>query len=242
MEDWSYQPARDLGLPMTRRWRSPRRESGLEESIVQGAWWRFVHLHLCCLHRLDVRGRENLPRELPFVLVANHASHLDALALSVAVPARLRRRVLPIAAGDTFFDTPVLAAYAAIFLNALPLWRHNAGRHALAELRQRLIDEPCAYILFPEGTRSRTGQMGSFKAGIGMMMAGADVPVIPCFIDGAARAFPPGARLPRPARIRVRIGAGLRFNDIPNTRQGWERIATETERAVRALGNLEKRS
>jgi 1-acyl-sn-glycerol-3-phosphate acyltransferase len=168
--------------------------------------------------------------------VSNHCGHLDALVLAASLPRALRRIVLPVAAGDTFFESPAMAAFAAWCLNALPLWRKNAGRHAMEELRKRLLDEPCGYILFPEGTRSRTGQMGPFKAGMGMIVAGADVRVVPCYVTGSHDAWPPDARWPRLlAPLGVQIGKPLCFKEVSNDREGWQRIASETEAAVRAL-------
>jgi len=186
-------------------------------------------------HRLRVEGAECLPAKPPFVIASNHQSHLDALAVGASLSIKLRRSVLPIAAGDTFFETPVLAAFAATCLNALPLWRANVGRHALGQLRERLISEPCAFILFPEGTRSRTGEIGSFKAGLGMLVAASDVPVVPCRISGAFQALPPNCSVARPKRIAVRFGVPLRFADVPNNKEGWQHITTRTEQAVIAL-------
>src|SRR5262245_41415462 len=149
MDDWRFEPARDLGLPAGKRLRSLRRESGLAESVARLGWRACIRSYLALWHRLRIEGREQLPQEPPFVMIANHTSHLDAVALAAALPARLRDRVLPLAAGDTFFETPVLAAFAAWLMNALPMWRRNCGRHALEELRERLLAEPCAYLLFP---------------------------------------------------------------------------------------------
>ncbi|MCA9296848.1 MAG: 1-acyl-sn-glycerol-3-phosphate acyltransferase [Phycisphaerales bacterium] len=171
----------------------------------------------------------------PFIMVANHTSHLDAVSLASALPIRLRDQVLPLAAGDTFFETPVLAAFAAGAMNALPLWRAHAGRHALNDLRRRLLDEPCAYILFPEGTRSRDGTMGSFKSGLGMLVAETDVPVIPCYLDGAYAALPPKKHVPRPKKLHLRIGTPVRFPHVENCRAGWNIVATETRTAVEQL-------
>jgi 1-acyl-sn-glycerol-3-phosphate acyltransferase len=235
MEDWNYHPAHDLNLPPLQRWRSVRRESGLGECVAHAVWWTAVCAYLSAAHRLRVQGRENLPDRAPFVVIANHSSHLDALVLAAALPRRLRRVVLPVAAGDTFFQTPAVAAFAAWMLNALPLWRKNAGRHAMQELRERLLDEPCGYILFPEGTRSRTGEIAPFKAGLGMIVAGADVPVVPCFVSGAHDAFPPDARRPRLCPIHVSIGPPLHFQDLPNAREGWQQVAEKCEAAVRSL-------
>src|SRR5262249_22215615 len=106
----------------------------------------------------------------------------------------------------------------------------------LAELKQRLIEEPCGYILFPEGTRSRDGSLQRFKAGLGMIVAGTPVPVVPCRLIGAVEACPPGSRLPRPHKVRLMVGTPPRVEPVPNAREGWERVAREAEEAVRSLG------
>src|SRR5262249_32261664 len=153
MDEWRLQPARDQGLPIRQRWSSARRESGLVETVAQTVWWPLVRLYLAVAHRLTIEGRDHLPAAPPFVLVATPASHLDALCLAAALPQRLRTRVFPVAAGDTFFESPARSAFAALCMNAIPLWRRNCGFHDLLELRARLVHEPCGYILFPEGTR-----------------------------------------------------------------------------------------
>ncbi len=102
-------------------------------------------------------------------------------------------------------------------------------------LRERLVAEPCGYILFPEGTRSRTGVLGSFKPGLGMIVAETDVPVVPVYIHGAYEAAPPGRRLPRFRRIELRVGPALRFTDSANERPGWRDVDGRAEEAVRDL-------
>ena len=105
--DWKYEPAHDLGMAPADRWKSLRREPGLGEVMLCNAGWAATKTWLRLRQRLVVEGREHIPRDAPFVLVANHTSHLDALVLGAAVPSRLRPRTFPIAAGDTFFETPV---------------------------------------------------------------------------------------------------------------------------------------
>jgi len=236
MDDWHYKPAGDLGLPHDEAFKSLKRESGLISTALHWLWWSFVRLYLAVWHRLRVEGREHLPRNPPFILVANHSSHLDALVLAALLDLRLRDQIFPIAAGDVFFTNPAISAFAALMLNALPMWRKHCGPHALAELKQRLIEEPCCYILFPEGQRTRTGEMLPFKAGIGMLLAGTDVPVVPCYIDGCFQALRPETRWPVPHRIKVRIGAPLCFGNVQNKRHGWEQVAEDLRAAVTALG------
>ncbi len=235
MDDWKYKPAADTGLAPGERLRSLKRETGLIGSLTQAAWRALVRTYLRGYHRLRVSGSEHLPSSAPFVMIANHSSHLDAVTLASALPWRLRRSAFPIAAGDVFFETPVASLFSAMMLNALPMWRKRCGSHAMQELRDRLLGEPAIFILFPEGTRSRDGQMGRFKPGIGMIVAGAEVPVVPCYLEGAHRAFAPGSGVPRPVPLTLRIGAPLAFAGVKNERAGWQQIAAELEAAVAAL-------
>jgi 1-acyl-sn-glycerol-3-phosphate acyltransferase len=235
MDQWKLTPAKDLQQTGLARYRNPRREHGLVSSAVRLVWWSAVRLLLKAVHRFEVTGRENLPAAGPFVLVANHASHFDALILGAALPLALRDAMHPLAAGDVFFETPAKAAFAAHFLNALPVWRRNVGRHGLDDLRKRLVEEAAVYILFPEGARSRDGEMLPFKPGVGMLIAGTPAVVVPCGLVGAFAAFPPGARLPRPRKLRLRIGKPRDFRDTANAREGWEAIMATLESDVRAL-------
>ena len=235
MQSWKFEPARDHGLPPVERFRSLKRESGLISTVLHRTWWSTVRVYLRLWHSLRIEGCENLPVGPPFVMVANHASHLDALVLAAALPHEHRDRIFPIAAGDVFFETPAASAFSALMLNALPMWRKKCGPHHMEQLRERLLSDPCAYILFPEGTRSRDGTMGTFKAGLGMLVAQTSVPVIPCTLTGCYAAMPPDAKLPRCRPIRLSIGPPLTFAELANDRQGWKQVAAKVEEGVRGL-------
>lgn len=235
MEEWKLKPARDLDLPLNRRLGSTRREPGLIEGLGNRLWAAVNSVYFLLWHRLRVTGSERLPRDLPLVMIANHASHLDALILASALPWRLRRGVFTIAAGDAFFVGPVWTTLSAVLLNALPMWRRKVVRHDLATLRTRIVEDGCGYILFPEGTRPDDGQMVKFKSGLGMIVAGTPVPVVPCHIRGAYESLSREQRFPRPRRITVAIGDPLTFADVPNDRDGWETVARRAEDAVRSL-------
>jgi 1-acyl-sn-glycerol-3-phosphate acyltransferase len=237
--DWHFRPARDLGLPLGQRLRSTSREPGLLSVLAHGVWTLLVRFYLAVFHRLSVTGRENIPAAPPFVLVANHGSHLDTLSLLAALPRGLSRSAFALAAGEVFFDRLPIAGFAALAINALPIWRKHTTEHDLAFLRQRLEEDGLVFILFPEGTRSRTGAMARFRPGVGALVAGNAVPVVPCFLRGAQAAWPPGRWLPRPRKITLRIGAPLDFAATANDRAGWTAVAAACEAAVRALGGAD---
>jgi 1-acyl-sn-glycerol-3-phosphate acyltransferase len=237
MEDWRFEPAHDFGLSAEQRRQSLRREVGLESAISCLLWRLVTRFYLTVAHRLEIHGRENLPKRSPFVLVANHASHLDAIILGGILPLRFVGAVFPIAAGDTFFTKRSSSIFATACMNALPIWRKNCGAHSLQDLRERLLNGASVYILFPEGTRTRTGEMGNFKPGLGRLVAQTNIPVVPCYLRGTFDALPPSGSIPRWKKIRVSIGQPLSFASAPNDRLGWEAIARSTETAVRALAN-----
>jgi 1-acyl-sn-glycerol-3-phosphate acyltransferase len=235
VEPWQLQPARDTGLTPAERFRSVRRESGLLESAAQQACFSALRIYFAIAHRLTIMGREKLPARGPFVLAANHCSHLDALVLGAALGPRHRERAFPIAAGDVFFQTNVTSTFSAIMLNALPMWRKNCGPHALADLRRKLQEEKAIFIIFPEGARTRTGSMMPFKHGLGMLVAETNVPVVPCGLIGTFEALPPNRKTPRPVKIKLVIGDRLQFALTANDRAGWSQIAQSVESAVHTL-------
>jgi 1-acyl-sn-glycerol-3-phosphate acyltransferase len=235
MEPWKLHPARDTGLAPAQRFRSVRRESGLLESFAHHLSFFILRIYLAAAHRLEIAGRQHVPGHGPFILAANHCSHLDALSLVAALQPRHRKRAFPIAAGDVFFQTTATSVFSAIILNALPMWRKNCGPHTLGDLRRKLHEEKCIYIIFPEGSRSRDGRIAGFKHGLGMLVAETFVPVVPCFIAGTFEALPPFRRIPRPARIRIAIGTPLDFEQTPNNRDGWSQIVQSVESSVRDL-------
>lgn len=233
---FTFEPAADHGLAPVERFRSVRREPGFFTFVSHAVFGTLLRTYFILYHRLRIQGKENLPRKTPFVVISNHTSHLDALTLAAALPLASRVHAYPVAAGDVFFETIASSVLTAAFLNALPLWRKKATAHALDELRDRLARGHSGYILFPEGARSRDGKMLPFKAGLGMLIAGTDVPVIPCYISGAFEACPPDKSLPRPRTIHISVGKPMVFKDKSSDKVGWLAVAEETQAAVVALG------
>jgi 1-acyl-sn-glycerol-3-phosphate acyltransferase len=236
MDRWHYQPAEDLDQPLLERLRRFPREPDM---LVYGMRWLAAALMrgwLKAYHRLTIVGRENLPRQGSFVLVANHASHLDALCLLSALPLGKLHRAFPAAAKDYFFVSAPRLLLAAVVINALPFERRTTPRQSL-QVCGRLLDNPGnVLVLFPEGTRSVNGELGEFKPGVGHLLAGREVPVVPCYLHGAHEAWPKGAWLPRPWRVRLSIGAPRCYGYLQRDKEAALRISAELHAAVRQLG------
>lgn len=231
---WELRPARDHGLTPGERVRSIGRERGLGSHAAAAVWRGLVWSYLHGVHGLQVEGRENLPGA-PFVMIANHASHLDALVLATALPPSLAGNAFALAAGDTFFSSGAKAAFAAYAINALPVWRTKTSAGDITALRARLHEDRAVLILFPEGTRTRDGAMGRFKPGIGALVAGTAAPVVPCYLRGAFEAWPASRSVPRPGRLHLVIGAPLDFSAAAKDRAGLHAVSARCEAAVRAL-------
>ncbi|MBI3988096.1 MAG: 1-acyl-sn-glycerol-3-phosphate acyltransferase, partial [candidate division NC10 bacterium] len=95
-------------------------------------------------------------------------------------------------------------------------------------------------ILFPEGTRSITGEIGEFKPGIGLLLAGTDVPVLPCHLAGAFEAWPKGRMLPRPGRLQLMIGAPRNYATLPPGKRSALQVCQELRQAVLELAVLNR--
>lgn len=226
MNRWHYDSANDLGQDATQRHRSLHRENELAQNLLRLGWLASLRLVFKLWNRLEIRGLENVPLKPPFIITANHASHLDALVIAATLPLRWRDQISPLAAGDYFFRTAPRAGFSAMVLNALPLWRHRKRgvRHGLGDLRNRLQEQSAIYIIFPEGSRSRDGEPHEFKPGFATLVAGTPIPVLPCHLSGSFSALPPGQHLVRPHRIRLQIGTPVTFETIPNRAEGWRQI------------------
>ncbi|HZR99076.1 MAG TPA: lysophospholipid acyltransferase family protein [Chloroflexota bacterium] len=170
----------------------------------------FGLLRLVC-RPLRIEGVERLRGlEPPFLLVANHASHLDTLLILMALPPGLRRRMAVAAAADYWFARPLLGGLAALLVNAFPMARRGCARAGLAAC-QALAEAGWALLVFPEGTRSPDGRPQPFKPGAGRLAVELGLPVVPVALVGSHACLPRGARWPRPGAAAVVFGAPLRF-------------------------------
>jgi len=221
--------------PLARLARFPR-EPDILVSAFRAVAAVAIRAALRAYCRFDIVGRENLPTdESSFVMVANHASHIDAPCLLSALPLARLNRAYPAAAKDYFFRSPSTTALAATLINALPFDRAGGVRHSMAVCRELLRRDGNVLIVFPEGTRSTDGSIGPFRRGVGDLVAGTHVPVVPCYLDGAGAAWPKGAVLARPRRVRLVIGSPRTYNAYEPCKASARAIGDDLRRAVLAL-------
>lgn len=160
---------------------------------------------------LDGRGLENLPADGPYIIAANHSSHLDSAAV-ISLLGRSARDLHVLGAKDYFFDGRLKGWIVSTCLNVLPFDRHENFLRSLG-LSQRAVQMGRSLLIFPEGTRSRTGDIAEFKPGLGLLALELGVPVIPTYIHGTYNALPVGRALPRPAPVRVTFGPAVAVDE-----------------------------
>jgi 1-acyl-sn-glycerol-3-phosphate acyltransferase len=173
-------------------------------SRVRAPFWRalFWRLVLSCSGGLRVHGTGRLPAG-PCVIVANHNSHADTVALIAALPARRRPAVA--AAADYWFGGGPRPRVCRALCGAFPVRRTGGGSADLAAAVS-LLAAGRDVIVFPEGTRSRDGRVGEFHRGAARLAAQAGVPLVPAGIAGTRTLLPPGSGRPHRAVVTVTFG------------------------------------
>jgi 1-acyl-sn-glycerol-3-phosphate acyltransferase len=166
-------------------------------------WW-FFRAVFAVYFRYRVFNPERVPLTGPVILAPNHASFMDP----PLVGAGLRRQISYLARED-IFHVPILGRILRSW-EVVPVDRDGGTGRGLKQILQRL-ELGGAIILFPEGTRSRLGDLNPARSGIGLVVIKSSAPVLPVRVFGTHDAFGPHQRLPRPRRVTVKYGQPLWF-------------------------------
>ena len=158
---------------------------------------------------LRVRGREHLAGSGPFILVANHSSHLDTMSLLSLFPLSRLRRIRPVAAADYFERNAFVSILTKTLFNILPIARKNITpeNNPLRRMREAIAAGD-SLIIFPEGTRGSGRDLGEFRSGVAHLIEKVPgVPVAPAYLVNMGRSLPKGEYIPVPFFCEIRIGA-----------------------------------
>ena len=162
--------------------------------------------------RVRVEGViDDIPKDGPVILAANHASNADAVILGAWLTERLGRRIHWLGKKE-MFDWPIVGW---VFRNGgvHPVDRASADVDAF-RLAERVLEEGHVLMIFPEGTRSPTGELQKPKDGLAMIALRSGAPIVPIGIGDTDRVWPKGRALPRPGgHATMRIGRPFRPAD-----------------------------
>lgn len=186
--------------------------------MIRGILLPFIYL----FYRPSVQGLHHIPAEGSGIVYSNHTSLLDPIAIGCILPRRIY-----FMAKEELFHLPGLSALIQR-LGAFPVKRGKADLSAIKHSLQ-VLKEGKLFGIFPEGTRSKTGELMAFSHGIASIALKSQAPVIPVAITGGYRLF---------RRINITIGAPLTFPEFYGKRTGadmLERVSDAMAEAIVAL-------
>jgi 1-acyl-sn-glycerol-3-phosphate acyltransferase len=193
----------------------------------------FLH----ALGRPKVVGIENVPATGPAIIASNHLSIVD----SIYLPLVIDRPVVFPAKAEYFTARGPLGRLWAAYLrstNQLQIDREGArSAQATLEAAVELLRAGELFGFYPEGTRSPDGRLYRGRSGIGWLALNSGAPVVPVAMIGTRKMLPPGAPLPRPTRIEIRIGKPLDFGHLAGEPPARARRAVADE-VMRAIGEM----
>ncbi len=193
--------------------------------------YRLLQIFFCTFFRLlfraEIHGQENVPPTGAVILAANHMSNWDPPLLACF----LRRKVSYMAKQE-LFEIPVFGK-AIVMCHAFPVKRGAADRSAIKTAVAVLKEARCLG-LFPEGTRSKTGELGKAEAGVALIAAMTDAPIVPAAITGTEKIFGSKNFLPR---LTVTYGKPMRFVGNRKDKTALEQFSADIMTAIAALKN-----
>ncbi len=175
-------------------------------------------------NRLSFKGTENIPQEGPMIIAPNHQSYLDAALLSVGLPMKTLRE-------SYFYATEehvqgALRQYFARHNNIIIMEWSNL-RDSILKMSE-VLKRGKNLIIFPEGSRTRTGRMTDFKKTFAILARELQVPIVPVCIRGAFEALPRSKRFISPSKIEVEFLKPVQ----PDPAKSYDEIALEVKEAI----------
>jgi 1-acyl-sn-glycerol-3-phosphate acyltransferase len=199
--------------------------------------WSFFRCFFATYLRWQVFNPERVPVDGPVILASNHGSFLDPPLVGCGL-----HRPINYLAKESLFKVPV-CGWVLRNWQAVPVDREGGGGKGLKMILDRLL-RGNGIILFPEGTRTRTGQLQPARAGIGLTVLKSSAPVVPVRVFGTYKALGPGRLIPRPVRIAVKYGHPLYFEALraeaktcskQRLKEMYQQVADELMRAIARL-------
>lgn len=190
------------------------------------AFKNLFYIYLTAYNRLEVKGREHIPREGGLIVISNHSSYLDPLIIGAAVDRRMTYL-----AKKELFTVSLVGKFVSSF--ALPVSRDGSSHTMIKETVKRLCRGE-AIAMFPAGERDKGGDGSAtgFKRGVELLARLSKAPVLPVYIRGADKSLPVGGKFPRPAKISVQFAPCLSADDPDDPEKNI------ISRAMESIGRL----
>lgn len=182
------------------------------------------------MFRLRHEGVENVPRKGGLIIASNHQSHLDPPMIGVGVP-----RCIHFMAKRELFKSRLLGWFMRNVGTILV--DRSQGREAL-QLALACLKEGGTVVIFPEGTRTRSGRLNRGRKGVAVIAHRSGAMVLPTCIEGSGKCFPVGSKAIKPGRIKVRFAEPMRFAHYPDGTIPESVLAQTTKKIMDAIEEL----
>ena len=160
---------------------------------------------------LSVKGRDNIPESGPFIVVSNHIAYFDP----VIIGSLLKHEIAYLARAE-LFDQFLLKDLIRK-LNAFPIKRGKSDVSSIKTCLHILQEKKIPLLIFPEGTRSKTGELGTPQRGIAFIAAQTKVPILPIYIENSNHL---GSCTIFKRRMKVRIGKAAAYSEYKHMFEG----------------------
>ncbi|MBI0576171.1 1-acyl-sn-glycerol-3-phosphate acyltransferase [Neobacillus cucumis] len=160
------------------------------------------------LYRIEAIGTENFPKEGGVLLCSNHINNFDPPVVGIMIP-----RTVYFMAKEELFAVPILGDIIRR-CNAFPVKRGMSDRDALRK-GLSVLKEGHILGIFPEGTRSKTGELGKGLAGVGFFALRSNAQVVPCAVIGPYKAF---------RKLKVVYGKPMQMDELRKAKASPEEV------------------
>ncbi|WP_448587564.1 AMP-binding protein [Thermocrinis sp.] len=190
-----------------------------------------IKLFFKLYNRLEVYGLENLPKP-PFIIAPNHASYLDGFLIASSLPYSLAERTYFLG-DEKYFEHPITATFGKL-AHVVPINSQRKVKESMEKVSWLLRTEKVV-VIFPEGARTRDGNLLPFKKGFAVLSSVLNIPVVPTAIVGSYQSMSLRDKFPKPNKIKVIFGKpiypnGKSLEDIvKETRDHLEELLTLPE-------------
>ncbi len=180
---------------------------------------------------VSFRDTFHLKEHKQYIIVANHNSHIDTMAIMCSVPFNMIGRVHPVAAKDYFASNFFTKLMSNLFVNAKYIDRNTPSEDNIL-LMKKWLDEGCSLIIFPEGSRGKYNEKRKFKSGVSRLLKlKPEIAYVPAYIDNTGFSLPKGDLLPIPICSNIQFSKAQFINQADSI----EEITKQIEDSVTSL-------
>ena len=222
------------------------------DSQIKGNWWDFkpppsaydlvgnniltkflrplfyilIRFYFNIYHKLIIKGYKHYFSKNPYIIIANHSSHLDTPLILACFSLDSINKIRAIAALDYFFSNPLVRIATHLLCNIIPINRKTADLISIGMIT-KLLEGGGSIILFPEGTRTRNGKINKFKPGVSLLIKKTKAEVLPVYIKGSYNCMNRGTKFPRRGPLEIQFGSPLKYDKFFKDEQNYDKIANK---------------